>query len=64
MTSSQRLVIADLINNEFLRYYNKIEEDQPLYSNMEMVMKHLYLSLQEASTIGRMGNRQFKFPPQ
>jgi len=40
-----------------LRYYNKIEEDQPLYSNMEMVMKHLYLCLQEAGKIGQMGNR-------
>jgi len=62
MTDQQRLVIADMINNEFLRHYNKIEDDQPLYSNMEMVMKHLYLCLSEAGKIGRMSNRQFRFP--
>jgi len=64
MTSQQRLIIADLVNNEFLRFYNKIEEDQPLYSNMEMVMKHLYLCLQETGDLGRIGNRQFRFPPE
>lgn len=43
ITEHQRLIIADLINNEFLRFHNGIEQNQPLYSNLEMVMKHLYL---------------------
>ena len=49
----QRLIIADMINNEFLRFYNKIENKQPLFSNMEMVMKHLYLCQKECNINGR-----------
>ena len=44
LSEQQRLIIADIINNEVLRFENKINSDQPLQSNMEMVMKHLYLS--------------------
>ena len=44
LTEGQRLIIADSINNELLRYYNKIEETQPVNSNLEMVLKHLCLT--------------------
>ena len=44
MTHQQRVIIADLVNNEMLRFYNQIDGGEANYSNMEMVMKHLYLS--------------------
>lgn len=58
LSQPQRLIIADMINNEFLRFYNQIEADQPLYSNMEMVLKHLYLCQKECNKSGM----KFKFP--
>jgi hypothetical protein len=61
VSASQRLVIADMINNEFLRFFNNIEVGQPLFSNLEMVMKQLGMCQNEAAKIGFGGDKVFKF---